>query len=400
MKQFKLKARDQNGKQVIQTRQALSADHLRRAAQSEGLFVTDLKPLRSLTPDFNRWRGVKPAAILAMLRELRTIVGAGIPVTEALTMVQNRPADPALTSALHDVNADVRRGKPLADAFAERSDIFEPGLSTTFQIGMSSGGLLAALERYETDLKLRLDLAAKFRKAMTYPLFLLGLLGVVLVVLFTFILPNFVDLYAEFGAELPTATRWLIAAVNSAPIWGGAIVTLIAAIWAGRKALRATVSGALWLDKLALRVPVFGKMRTDALMAQTASSLSLLLYSGMPLKAAIGLLRDTCTNNDLAKRLTAVETGLTTGQKFSELAQANGIFSGTGIGMIHAGERTGALDQMTGHVAKLHEQQLGDRVDVVTALIEPVMMVLVGGVIGVIVITVYLPIFGVTNVIE
>ncbi len=400
MKTFRIKARDAAGRLVTETRKGLSGSHLRDELQKEGLLVSSLREQRGSVGEIVARNRVKPASILAMLRELRTIIEAGISVIEALGMVKNRPNDLQLSTALHDVTEDVRRGTALPDALRNRPDIFEPALATTFQIGMSSGGLAAALERYESDLAMRLELARKFRKAMAYPVFLLCLLVIVLVVLFLFILPNFVELYSEFGADLPASTQVLINTVETAPLWGGGLLAVMAAIWLGRKFAMQTDRGKLWLDRVSLQVPIFGRLRHEGHMAQIASGLSLLLYSGMPLKSALGLVRDNLPNSYLAGKLGEVENGVATGKRFSDLARDNGFFPGAGEGLIQAGERTGALDRMMHHVAKLHEQELSDRVDVVTSLIEPIMMVLVGGVIGVIVITVYLPIFGVSDVIQ
>ncbi|UWQ00400.1 type II secretion system F family protein [Aliiroseovarius crassostreae] len=403
MKSFEVTARDATGKEVVSTRQAPSKDRLRQTLLTEGLLVSCIREQRVWRfwrrTSGTRRKSLRENGILSLLRELRTILGAGLSVTEALSMVETRPNNAPLTQALRDINQEVRRGKPLAQAVRERPHMFEPALATTLQIGMSSGDLDMALERYETDLSTRIELRRKFRKAMTYPLFLLGLLAVVLVVLFTLILPNFVDLYSEFGAELPWATQFLIRAVETTPLWGGAIIAGTGLSWLGMNLLGRTTSGRRWLDQITLSFPLYGPLQREGYMVQLASGLSLLLHSGMPLKSAIDLMANTLPNTVLVAALHQIGAGLNTGRRFSDLCHENGLFTGAGEGLLRAGERTGALAQMLHHIARLHEQDLGDRVDVVTSLIEPVLMVLVGAVIGVIVIVVYLPIFGITNVI-
>jgi len=370
------------------------------ALKKEGYFVSDIKQIDGFSKIGFQKRKVKASSVFGMLRELRTILAAGIPVNEALLMVEKRPDDPILSEALRIVNEEVRRGKPLPIAIGEHPEAFEPALAMTVEIGMSSGGLVAALERYEKDLTLRMELARKFRKAMVYPIFLLGLLVIVLAVLFLFILPNFVELYSEFDAELPMATQILIRSVETAPIWGGGLLGFGLLIWLVFRGVRSTEKGALWLDAMILRIPVFGPMKFSGYMIQMASSLSLLLYSGMTLKSALTLVGGNIDNRFLERKVHLIKEGMTSGKRFSELTQEQGFFIGSGEGLLRAGERTGSLDHMLYHTAHLYEQDLNDRVDFVTSLIEPGMMVIVGGLIGMIVIVVYLPIFGVTNVVQ
>lgn len=400
MKSFSFSARDRRGRTVKDTRQAISKEQLETQLKSNGLLISSIKEEKRAFANHLPKKRVKLTEILVFLRELSTITAAGIPITEAISMIKERPASPGLSAALHSVDEDVRRGKPLPVAIAEHDQIFEAQLATTIQIGMASGNLTDALERYQRDLKMRAELARKFRKAMAYPLFLLGLLVVVLVVLFTLILPNFVNLYAEFGAELPRATQLLLRTVETAPLWIGILCAIALSLFALIKGLAKSTSGRLWLDQLRLKTPVFGKLHRLELLAHSASSLSLLLYSGMPLRSALNLLRTGLPNARFAQKIKLVEVGLEAGARFSTLSLQHDLFSGSGAGLIRAGERTGTLDNMLQHTANLYEQELNDQVDVVTSLIEPIMMVIIGGVIGLIVITVYLPIFGVSNVIQ
>jgi type II secretory pathway component PulF len=400
MKSFSVKARDSGGNVVDLNRQAVSEKELSSSLAKEGYFVTEVKSADRISwKDFSN-RKVKSRSVFGMLRELRTILAAGIPVNEALLMVEKRPDDPVLSDALRKVNQEVRRGKSLPIAMGEHPEAFEPALAMTIEIGISSGGLVAALERYEADLTLRMELARKFRKAMVYPIFLLGLLVVVLAVLFIAILPNFVELYSEFDAELPLATQVLIRGVETAPIWGGALLASALFLWLILRITRGTKKGGYWLDAMALRIPVLGRMKLSGYMIQMASSLSLLLYSGMPLRSALSLVSENIDNQFLERKLVTIKEGMTSGKRFSELANDQGFFTGSGEGLLRAGERTGSLDHMLYHTAHLYEQELNDQVDFVTSLIEPGMMVIVGGLIGMIVIVVYLPIFGVTNVVQ
>jgi type IV pilus assembly protein PilC len=171
-------------------------------------------------------------------------------------------------------------------------------------------------------------------------------------------------------------------------------------IWLGFRILKGTQKGGYWLDSMALRIPIFGQMRLSGYMIQMASSLSLLLYSGMTLRAGLNIMRENIDNRFLERKIAIMADGLSSGKRFSELTNEQGFFTGSGQGLLRAGERTGTLDQMLHHVAQLYEQDLNDRVDFVTSLIEPGMMVIVGGLIGMIVIVVYLPIFGVTDVVQ
>ena len=146
--------------------------------------------------------------------------------------------------------------------------------------------------------------------------------------------------------------------------------------------------------------PLFGKIRQERHLAEIASSLSLLLYSGMPLKSGLGIVKENISNRFYAAKIAKIETQLQAGQSFSLSSRQNEIFDAAGHSLLQAGEKTGSLDEMLNAVSSIHQERLGDRVDFMTSLIEPIMMVMIGAIIGIIVIAVYLPIFGVTNVVQ
>ena len=398
---YRYAARQLTGEKISGEAPAASVPALSADLSADGLVLVEARAVKDSWLAFdNASRPAKLSALMTFIRELRALVSAGIPVATALTKLEGRRDDAALAAAIISVRTQVERGTALETAMSEHPHVFDALTRATVRAGTASGSLESALERLLTFLTIRHQLQRKIRQAMIYPIFLLGLLAIVLVVLMLFVLPGFADLYADFGSDLPMPTQVLMNAVRVAPI-------AIPVIGLAGFGLLALVR--LWLrvpearlifDRQRLNIPVVGPVSRNFGLVQVSFMMSMLLTAGATLRDALSMTAESLSNADQRRRLTEVAHAITAGQSLKEGLLAVDIYPDLSLSLLAAGEQAGDLDRMFAEVAKLHEDALDERLSRVIALIEPVMMLIVGAVLGAVIISVYLPIFGISGVVE
>jgi type IV pilus assembly protein PilC len=393
---FSYRARRATGEVVDGERSAEDRRALADALAQDGLMLVEARrAVRS-----PRARRVRPSALLSFTRELRHLLAAGLPAAQALRILEARRDDPGLAAAVRGMREGVERGLTLDAAAAEHPGAFDSLFRASLRAGALTGRLPDTLARLERFLILRATLRSRTRRAMTYPAFLLALLAVVVAVLMLFVLPRFAELYAQFGEDLPLATRLLMAAAEAAP-WALPLLALaaLAAAVATRQAL-ARPTPRRWADRAALGLPILGPVALHLQLVQASTMLSMLLGAGTPLREALALAARSVGNAVVAGHLREAEAGVARGRALSDCLEGGGLLPDGSLSLVRAGEAAGSLPEMLEAVAALHEQELEDRLERLLALIEPVMMLLVGVVLGAVIITVYLPIFGISGVIR
>ncbi len=400
MPAYTYEARRPSGDLVSGRADAANAAALKAQLARKGLFLVSSQAERGRSLIPARTGKVKLTSLLVFLREFRALLNAGLPVSQTLRLLTENTGDPALRSALTTMRDGVEKGLPLDEAAAARPDAFDPVFQATLRAGVQTSQLGLALGRLESFIEIRAELNRRVSKAMAYPIFLLVLLVVVLAVLMLFVLPRFAELYAEFGSELPPATRVLIGMVESAPIW--IPVTLALLIGAGMlwRRARARPRSRTVIDRFFLRLPVIGRIIRDIQLVQVSYMLSMLLRAGAPMKTALGFVAGGTTNSVIRARLEETIADVSSGRSLSDGLARAGLFPPASLGMIRAGDGSGALPDLLDSVAALHEAELEDRMARLLALIEPAMMLLVGVVLGAVIITVYLPVFGISGVVQ
>ena len=394
-------ARQLSGEKVSGEAAATSVGELSANLSADGLVLIEARARKDNW--FSLEAPAKPAklsALMTFIRELRALVSAGIPVAQALAQVENRRDDAALAAAIMSTRTQVERGIALETAMSAHPLVFDALTRATVRAGTASGDLDTALDRLLAFLTIRHQLQRKIRQALVYPFFLLALLGVVLVVLMLFVLPGFADLYADFGADLPMPTQMLMSAVRIAPVaipallLGGLGLITLVKLW-----LRAP-EARLFYDNLRLVLPVAGTVNRHFGLVQISFMMSMLLRSGSTLRDAVAMTADSLNNTHQRRLLVDVGAGINAGHALKDGLRSAGLYPELSQSLLAAGEQAGDLDRMFGEVAKLHEEALDEQLSRVIALIEPVMMLLVGGILGAVIISVYLPIFGISGVVE
>jgi type IV pilus assembly protein PilC len=399
MPQYRYTALSQNGALVVGESAAASPETLRAELEQLGLRIQRIRAKRSIAMF---WRGsaVRPEDFLLFVHELMALMRAGLPLPEVLALAADRPATPVLSQVLGKVLKEVRAGVQFSQACANHPDIFDSLFLAALRTGEKTGELPAVLARYQEFLRRRVALRKKISQALAYPTFLMVALVTILGVLFAFVMPRFVAMYANFDAKLPLPTQWLMAAVAHFPLIAGGCAVVAALAWSASRSWLATPAGRLKMDRWKLQAPLFGATERTATIAQFARSLSTLLAGGTPLLEALRIVQVSFPNRACALQIADVADCVTQGESLAKAVRAARLLPETAIKMIQVGEASGGLDGMLAEVAQFYEDTLENRLGRVMALVEPALVLLMGLMIGGIIIVMYLPIFNLAEVIR
>ena len=397
---YDYEARRTNGEIVRGGMDAASVADLTEALSRQGLFLESAKPRAGAGLRLKAGKAPPLVSLLTFVREFRHLVSAGLPITQALSFLQDRGGDRVMEDAVATLRKGVENGLPLDEAAAARPDVFDRLFQASLGAGLRAGRMAEALERLERFLTLRAALSRKVRNAMTYPVFLLALLVVVLAILMLFVLPRFAELYSEFGADLPAATRILIKGVEWAPIWVSGLILLILIIPLLWRRIMQSRDARRWRDRRILAIPMVGRIARDIQIIQFCNVTGMLLRAGAPLHEALAFAADSAESEVARDALLAAAADVRSGRAPSDALAATGFLPPIAQSMIRAGEASGALDDLLDAIAALHEQTVEDRMARLLAMVEPGMMMLVGVILGAVIITVYLPIFGISGVVQ
>jgi type IV pilus assembly protein PilC len=373
---------------------------LRSELCGRGLLVRQVRPKRPALGLGLPARRVRPEEFALFNQEFMALVRAGLTVPDALALAAQRPDSPRLAKLLERVREDVAGGLALSEACARHPEAFEPLYLAAVRTGEKTGDFAGVLARYQEFLRHRVALRKKVGQALAYPVFLLAALAVILGVLFLFVLPRFTAMYADMGATLPFATRVLISLVEHLAELGAALaVGIVLAIWGWRTWIAAE-AGQRQRDKLRERLPYFGELARLATAAQLARSLSTLLAGGTPLVEALQTAASSIANRLYLDRLAAATRLVTEGSSLAQAVRATALMPPMAARLIEVGEAAGSLDAMLAEAAQFYEEMLDNRLARVMTLVEPLLMLLMGSLIGAIIIVMYLPVFRLADIIK
>lgn len=388
----------ENGSTLTGESVAASAEALRAELSGRGLLVREVRPRRSRLG--LAARRVRPEEFALFNQEFMALARAGLTVTDALALASQRPDSPALARILARVHEDVGNGASLSEACALHPEAFDRLYLAAVRTGEKTGDLPSVLARYHDYLRHRVALRKKLAQALAYPMLLLVALVVVLGVLFVFVMPRFVAMYADVGATLPLPTRALIAVVD---LWYVVLpalaVVAAAALWSWRSAASGGTAR-LRLDRLCERLPYVGELTRIVVTAQLARSLSTLLAGGTPLVEALRTAAAPMANRLYLERLESATRQVVEGSSLAHAVRSTALMPPMAARMIEVGEASGGLDAMLGEVAQFYEEMLDGRLSRAMALIEPLLMLLIGVLIGGIIIVMYLPVFQMADIVK
>jgi general secretion pathway protein F len=366
-----------------------------QALRARGIFPTTLEEARERGPrTAPAWARRPPVRELASAtRQLATLVGAGVPLADALHAVGEQAAHPGLAHALTVARARLREGAALADALAASPHVFPPLYRDLVRAGETSGALPTVLVRLAEHAEASAALRARLRAALTYPIVMTAATAAVLAFLLAWVVPQVTRLFAETGGTLPLPTRLLVGVTDALragwwaiPLVGGA------AAWALR-AWATTAAGRGRLDAWILRLPVAGRLVQRAALARFARTLATLLAGGVPLETGLGIAGAVVGNRHLATAVDDARDAVRQGRALAPALAATGAFPALFVQLAGVGERGGGLADALARAATTYDGEVEAAVATLTALIEPLLVLVMGAVVLALVTAVLLPLF-------
>ena len=336
---------------------------------------------------------IKMSEFLIFNQEMIALLKAGLPVVHSFEILLERQESPALRRVLADVKERVNAGASISEAFAEQGDLFPRLYWTSLKAGEKSGEIESVLRRYLKYQKTVMGLSRKVVSTLVYPAILILLSIVLIAILMTVVIPKFQDFFGEFGGELPLLTVIVIrsaAFLRDNIVWiaGG----LVALLFFGSRWLK-TASGAQWGDAVLLKIPIIGGIFRRFGITQFTRSLATLLGGGTPLVPALENAADAIGNRFLSRRVREVVPRVREGGELWRALEDTGLFTNLTIEMVKVGETTGALEEMLSSVSEFYDEEIETLLARVISFVEPLILVIMGGVIVTILLSVYLPIF-------
>jgi len=382
---------DAESKQVV-------ADQLK----SRGLIILEIADKhRSREINIALFSRVKASELTVMTRQLSTMVSSGMTILRALYVLEAQTENKTLQETIVKVRKDVEAGLPLSDALERHPKLFNPLFVAMTRAGETGGVLDAALLRVADQLEKEDSLRRQVRSAMTYPIVVMGFAGAVLTALVAFIVPVFVSVFKELGGDLPPITKFTVALSNLVTgYWWLCILVVGVLVFAFRRWKRTERGRAQW-DTFRLRIPFkIGDIVQKISLARWSRTLSALISAGVPILQALEITGKTAGNHVVEKAMADVIANVKAGGTIAAPLRNAPVFPGMVCSMIGVGEETGALDHMLAKIADFYEDQVEAAVKQLTSILEPLMIVMVGGIVGFIVISMYMPLFKVYDAIK
>ena len=331
--------------------------------------------------------------IVIFTRQFSTMIDAGLPLVQGLNILADQSENSTFKKILKEVTRDVEGGATLAEALSKHPKVFDNLFVNLVAAGEVGGILDTILQRLATYIEKAEKLKSQIKGAMTYPIVVVGVAILVIAVILIFVIPVFQEMFEGFGKSLPVPTQIVVAMsdflkANIHYMIGGLIVFIFLF-----KKYRATPRGRKQIDTIALKLPIFGPLLKKVAVARFTRTLGTMISSGVPILDALEVTAKTSGNVVLEEVIFEVRSSIAEGQTISEPLAETDIFPGMVIQMISVGEATGALDTMLEKIADFYDDEVDTAVDALTSMLEPLLMVFLGGSIGGLVIAMYLPIF-------
>lgn len=396
MSLYKCKIGANDGRVLVKEFEADSVFSLRENLEEQGFHVFDIRKL-------GWWQGISKGLVaggrpsgrdfLTFNQELLVLLRSGLPILQVLDAVTERMEAGSFRAAMRDIREDIRGGAILSESFNKFPYLFPHLYIASIQAGEKSGDLPVTLARFILYQKRVEAIRAKVKSAIFYPILLSVAVITVVLFLLIYVIPTFSQIYADANAVLPLATRVLIAISNSLISGLPILIPLTIGAFFALKTYLRSETGIRWKDRFFLRTPFLGKMVVDYALLGFCRTFGTTLSSGIPIVQAMGMARGTLNNRLLEEKMTVAIRRIEEGASISQAISEGDFFPGLALRMIGVGESTGSLAEMLGDVADYYESEVERRLDRLTTMVEPLMMMTMGVVIGAIVIAMYIPIF-------
>ena len=386
---FEWEGKDKNGKNVRGEMRAGGEAMVSASLRRQGVMVNKVKKRR-----MSGGKAIKQKDIAVFTRQLSTMMRAGVPLIQSFDIVARGSTNPKMTRLLTDIRSDVETGTSLSAAFRKHPLYFDALYCNLVEAGEAGGILETLLDRLAVYQEKTMAIKNKIKSALIYPVAVLVVAFVVLTVIMIFVIPAFEDVFKSFGADLPAPTLVVIALSKFfTSYWylifgiGGGAIYFFMQTW------RRSVKMQKYMDRLLLRIPVFGDLVNKSSIARWTRTLSTMFAAGVPLVEALDSVGGASGNAVFAEATEKIQKDVSTGSALTTSMQATGVFPVMVLQMCAIGEESGSLDAMLGKAAEFYEDEVDEAVKGLSSLMEPFIIVILGTLIGGIVVSMYLPIF-------
>jgi len=396
--EFLYEGTDRGGKKVKGEVFALNDALAKGELRKQGINPQRIK--KKPQPLFGGKSKILPADIAIFSRQMATMMSSGVPLVQSFEIIGQGHANPAMQKMILSIKADVEGGSNFAEALKKFPLSFDDLFVNLVNAGEQSGALETMLDKLATYKEKTEALKAKVKKALTYPIAVLVVAFIVTAILLIFVVPQFQEVFSGFGAELPAMTLFVIALSEFMQTYWYIFVISIGVFIAVFKRLNATSEEfRKWKDRISLRIPVVGEIITKSAIARYARTLETMSAAGVPLVEAMDSVAGA-TGNDVYKQACyAIKDDISSGTQLQYSMRSSGLFPNMVIQMVSIGEEAGSLDHMLSKVADFYEAEVDNLVDNLTALMEPMIMAVLGVLVGGLIVAMYLPIFQLGSVV-
>lgn len=386
---FEWEGKDRNGKIVRGEIRASGENQVQASLRRQGVFPTKIKKRR-----LRSGKKIKPKDIALFTRQMATMMKAGVPLLQSFDIVGRGNTNPSVGKLLNDIRADVETGTSLNAAFRKYPLYFDSLYCNLVEAGEAAGILEALLDRLATYMEKTEAIKSKIKSALMYPISVIIVAFVVVTVIMIFVIPAFKELFSSFGADLPAPTLIVMSISDFfVSYWYLIFGIIFGGIYAFLKAWKRSEAVQIFMDRLQLKLPVLGEVVRKATLARWARTLATMFAAGVPLVESLDSVAGAAGNHLYKIATKRIQSEVSTGTSLTISMQNTDIFPNMMLQMVSIGEESGSLDSMLSKVADYYEEEVDNAVEAMSSLMEPLIMVILGVLIGGLVIAMYLPIF-------
>lgn len=399
---YQYRARDKAGKILVSQMEADSELKVKELLTSKGLSIIYIKPPKEglnadiKIPFLDRPPGLKQVAIFS--KQMATLINAGVPLVQSLAILQKQLEHKGFQEIVKKMRTEIEAGTPLSEALSQHPKVFNRLFINLVRAGETSGTLDSVLERIAGFQEKQLALNGKIKSALTYPVVVLVFALVITWFLLTFIVPQFAGILTQLNAELPLITRILMAVSDILKKYTWLVILIGIVIGFIYRWYYSREDGRRVIDRIKLKTPVFGSLIQKTAISSFARTFGLLISSGVNIIESLEITKGTADNAIVEDTIENAKNVVMVGEQMSNsLAAAPEVFPPMVVSMVAIGEETGSLDNMLAKVADFYDREVDEAVDSMTAALEPIMIVFLGGIVGMIVAGMFLPMFSIIN---
>ncbi|MHB0985562.1 MAG: type II secretion system F family protein [Sulfuricella sp.] len=387
---FQWEGTDKKGKKIKGDMRAPGEAVVKTTLRRQGVTVLKVKKQRS----FSAGKKVTDKDITLFTRQLATMMKAGVPLLQSFDIVGKGHSNPAVSKLLNDIKSDIETGSSMSQAFRKYPLYFDSLFCNLVNAGEQAGIIDTVLDRLATYKEKILAIKGKIKSALFYPISIVVVAFVITAVIMIFVVPAFKELFTSFGADLPAPTLFVMAVSDFfVAYWWAIFAAIGGGLWAFFNAWRRSKKMQYVMDRLSLQLPVFGPVIEKATIARWTRTLSTMFAAGVPLVEALDSVGGAAGNALFVDATKKIQSEVSTGTSLTVAMQNSTLFPNMVLQMVAIGEESGALDAMLSKVADFYEAEVDDAVEALSSLMEPIIMVVLGTLIGGLVVAMYLPIF-------